>query len=290
MFDQILVVDWSANSAPKLGRDSVWIAVFDHRGGMDRCTVTNVATRAGAEAMLLEIIEGSERRTTLVGVDFSLGYPAGTAAALGLAGKRWESMWQLLSDRVADDDRNANNRFRVAAELNAELSPGPGPFWGCPPSSTSRSLTATKPSSFDPLGEWRAVERALRAAGWRPFSSWQLLGAGAVGSQSLLGIPVVERLRRTLGDRAEIWPFTTGAAAPVIEPGSVVFAEVWPSITPGGQASHRVRDARQVDDTARWIGRLDDSGELAELLAPSLDSSTREAVVLEEGWVLGVSA
>jgi len=42
------------------------------------------------------------------------------------------------------------------------------------------------------------VERKLLASGRRPFSVWQLLGCGAAGSQTLLGLPVCERLRAGL--------------------------------------------------------------------------------------------
>ncbi len=286
------MVDWSANSIPKLGRDSIWLAVVERRGRLTNCwdtAVTNVATRRGAEMMLRDLIAGAGSRTTLVGVDFSLGYPAGTAGALGLTGEPWPATWELLARRIADDERNVNNRFRVAAELNARIGPGPGPFWGCPPSARGITLESTKPAAFGRLGEWRLVEQTLRADGHRPFSSWQLLGAGAVGSQSLLGIPMVERLRSGFDDQVDIWPFTTEGAPPTLQAGAVVFAEVWPTLTPSGQAAHTVRDARQVDDTARWLADLAETGELEVLLALDLDVSSAARVVLEEGWVLGVT-
>jgi hypothetical protein len=31
MFDRFVVVDWSASSTPKLGRDSIWIGVSHRR-------------------------------------------------------------------------------------------------------------------------------------------------------------------------------------------------------------------------------------------------------------------
>ncbi len=111
-----------------------------------------------------------------------------------------------LGRLVDDDARNRNNRFGVASELNARMGAAPGPFWGCPPRAASASLTTTKPPP-GPLAEWRTVESVLRERGHRPFSSWQLLGAGAVGSQSLLGIPMVMRLRERFGGRLAVWPF-----------------------------------------------------------------------------------
>ena len=40
MFDRFAVVDWSANSTPKRGRDSIWIAVAERTGidGLRRTT------------------------------------------------------------------------------------------------------------------------------------------------------------------------------------------------------------------------------------------------------------
>jgi len=285
VFDRFVVVDWSANSTPKRGRDSIWIAVhhLDSRGAPP--TVANVATRSEAEAQLTGLCNGVER--TLVGFDFSLGYPAGTAAALGLLGVPWGATWRLLAEEVLDDHRNRNNRFAVASHLNEVISHGPGPFWGCPPAAVTPTLHTTKPIGPGSVGEWRAVERTLRESGHRPFSTWQLLGAGAVGSQSLLGIAMVERLRRHLGARAEVWPFTTGGSAPVTTGGTVVFAEVWPSLLAPGPSQRRVRDARQVDDLARWLADLDARGELSTVMTLA-SPHVADSVVTEEGWVLGV--
>jgi len=300
VFDRFVVVDWSANSAPKLGRDSIWIAVYGRTGDGHawEMSVTNVPTRVAAEAFLVELSESDRTATTLLGVDFSLGYPAGTAAALGLHGAPWSAMWTLLADRITDDDRNVNNRFAVAAELNDRLTGGPEPFWGCPPSAASRHLTTTKPasgrsaavtpSSAGVLAPFRAVEDALRAQGHRPFSSWQLLGAGAVGSQSLVGIPRLHGLRRRFPDRMHIWPFTTGFRTPTLVDGAIVVAEVWPSMLDVGDIGDGVRDAVQVSATARWLADADTAGRLDALFSPALSPEVTSAAIAEEGWVLGV--
>jgi hypothetical protein len=286
VFDRHVVVDWSANSTPKRGRDSVWIAVRDDAGH----SVTNLPTRSAALAFLIDLIGADPSATVLLGVDFSLGYPVGTAGALGLAGSAWTATWDLLTAMIRDDDRNANNRFAVAADLNGRITGGPSPFWGCPPSRASATLTATKPVRSGGLATWRAVEEVLRSQGRRPFSSWQLTGAGAVGSQSLLGIPRLQQLRRALGDRVEVWPFTTGLRAPRVAPGRVVVAEVWPSMTPVDAADGPVRDAAQVVGTARRLAEADRDRRLIRLFEPELDRDVADAVVAEEGWVLGVVA
>lgn len=283
MFERYVVVDWSANSTPKRGRDSIWVAVLED-GGL---RLSNPATRSDATASLAELIAG-DRVTTLIGVDFSLGYPAGTAAAVGLEGRPWEAMWSYLAAEVIGGERNRNNRFDVAAGMNQAMSGGPAPFWGCPPSVVSATLTATKPTGVPCVEEWRAVERVLRACGRRPFSSWQLIGAGAVGSQSLLGIPTVEHLRKCFADRVEVWPFTTGLRSPVLRRGAVVVAEVWPSLRPFAVGDGEVRDRAQVAAVARWMNDADRDGELARCFSPNVAAADVDAVVSEEGWILGV--
>jgi precorrin-8X/cobalt-precorrin-8 methylmutase len=285
MFDRFVVVDWSANSTPKLGRDSIWIALLDATGNT---SVTNLPTRREAEAFLGHMFEAEPTLTTLVGVDFSLGYPAGTARALGADGTPWSAMWSMLAELIVDDDRNANNRFAVASELNRRLTGSAAPFWGCPPSSAGRHLTTTKPTDLAPLPPFRTTEELLRGRGRCPCSSWQLFGAGSVGSQSLLGIPVLQRLRTRFGERVDVWPFTTGFRSPELDEGAIVVAEVWPSMRELGDHGGTVRDAAQVDATANWLADTDATDGLGALFSPPLPQALELVAVAEEGWVLGV--
>jgi hypothetical protein len=283
-FDHIVVVDWSASSTPTRGRDSIWIAQANHHG----TSLENLATRAQAFERLRSIVDERAGSSVLIGVDFSLGYPRGTAAALGLKGTPWHAMWGMLAEAIIDDDHNDNNRFAVAADLNAWLDGGPGPFWGCPPSQASATLGTRKPPAFA-LPQWRVVEEQLRRHGHRPFSSWQLLGAGAVGSQSLVGIPVIERLRRHAPDRVAVWPFTTGLGLTGLRTDAVVVAEVWPSMIDVDPGVHPVRDACQVHAVATWLGAAQSANVLDAMFSPSLPSDVSTLAVAEEGWVLGTA-
>lgn len=279
MFDRVVIVDWSASSRPVRGRDSIWVAVRDAAG----ISTTNPPTRSAAMVHVEDLCRRPGR--TLLGVDFSLGYPSGLAAVLGLDGIPWRATWTLLEHLVIDEDDNVNNRFDVAAELNARVGHGPGPFWGCPPNRRTATLTSTKVDP-SPLDEWRTVEVELRRRGTRPFSSWQLLGVGSVGSQSLLGIPRLCRLERALlavGRSVDVWPFT-GGPHPAAD---VVIAEVWPSLHPvaetaGGRGGAQVRDEAQVIACARRLG--DDVGFDA---VDALDGHRRRIIEGEEGWTLG---
>jgi precorrin-8X/cobalt-precorrin-8 methylmutase len=285
MFDQFVVVDWSANSTPKLGRDSIWVAHLEVAG---TASVTNHPTRRHAEAFLVHTLEARPTLTTLLGVDFSLGYPAGTSRALGVDGVPWSAMWSSLSEHIVDDVDNANNRFAVAAEFNRRLTGTASPFWGCPPSAAGHYLTTTKPTITAPLAPFRATEEVLREQGHRPFSSWQLLGAGAVGSQSLLGIPVLDRIRARFGQRVHVWPFTTGLASPALDEGTIVAVEVWPSMRELGDHGDTVRDAAQVVATANWLADTDAADGLGAMFSPLLPRAVEQVAVAEEGWVFGV--
>ena len=284
MFDQIVVIDWSANSKPKTGVDSIWFAVHGHDG----VETTNVPTRHAAEILLHNVLNDNTDGRTLIGVDFSLGYPAGTVKRLGIGGDPWRSMWSLLAEQIVDGEGNENNRFEVAAALNNRITSSAGPFWGCPTAMACETLTTTKPQVTCGIRQWRAVEATLRRAGHRPFSSWQLLGAGCVGSQSLVGIPMVHRLAQRYRERFEVWPFTTSLQAPVLIPGGIVVAEVWPSLFQLPAVSDRVRDDLQVELAAEWLWRHNDSGSISSLFRPSVDADHIDEVVNEGGWVLGV--
>ena len=285
-FDRIVTVDWSANAAPKRGKDSIWAAEAVVATGDVRSA--NLRTRHAASELLVHATCTPGERV-LVGVDFSLGFPQGTAAALGLAAPAWTAMWAELSARVSDDARNLNNRFSVASDLNAMIGPGPGPFWGCPPSKATDHLTPTK-VTCDPLPQWRTVETVLRSRGWRPFSSWQLTGAGAVGSQSLLGIAAMDRLVaavRSTGRSVDVWPFTTGFSTPSAD---VVLVEIWPTLVDVPDTSRdpwddRVRDQLQVESMATQLASQD----LAPLFTPDSAADASRVVLDEEGWVFGVT-
>ncbi len=300
-FDVVVIVDWSASSVPKVGRDSIWVAVRTH----DAVTVRNPPTRAAARDLLADVLERHDGQRVLLGVDVALGYPAGTAqAALGPVDRdrpSWRRWWETVDARLVDGPANTNNRFTVAADLNAAIGPGPGPFWGTTTDrATSPNLARGKVAGFPHLAdagavrdEFRLVERVRRHEHHRPASVWQLAGAGAVGSQTLTCIPVIESLRRDgrHGRRLQVWPFETGfVAEPAAgSPDAVIVAEVWPTLCPlPAPWPHPVKDASQVLVLSEHLAALDRSGALGAWFDPGLPDDARPSVLDEEGWVLGV--
>ncbi|MCU1361676.1 MAG: Molybdopterin biosynthesis protein MoeA [Ilumatobacteraceae bacterium] len=292
LFDRYIVVDWSANSVPKTGKDSIWSCIFDPVGG--RQITLNHRTRWRARQYLIdELLQDTCR--VLIGFDFPYGYPRGFAAAAGLTGEQpWLAAWQHLACTLRDDADNNSNRFEVAAQLNAAISDGLGPFWGTTADRhITPSLSATKAPGFPHAGlaEFRANELAMRATRRYPSSVWQLCGAGSVGSQALTGIPVVWALRshEQLMARSTVWPFETGLC---VDPTGghddmIVHAEIWPSAIPLDRSRHPVKDAAQVIGLCEHLARLDALGQLSPQFAPELDGETAHAVVAEEGWILG---
>src|SRR5580693_8064224 len=116
-FDHYVIVDWSAAKQPKTGRDSIWVS---HRGPQgERCE--NPATRHLAKQLLTDIIAGAAQRgeRMVLGFDFPFGYPAGFARRLGLDGMPWRAVWDEIAGLIEDREDNDNNRFVVAAALNA---------------------------------------------------------------------------------------------------------------------------------------------------------------------------
>jgi precorrin-8X/cobalt-precorrin-8 methylmutase len=285
LFDAYLVVDWSAHSKPKLGKDSIWIGYHENA-----TTLENLPTRFAARALVAQLLSDavSRSRRVLVGFDFPYAYPAGFARALGLSGEPWCAVWQELVRLVDDQPNNANNRWSVAAALNARLSEGVGPFWCVPAARACTSLAVTKHAfPCGGLQEYRLVDRQLRASGRRAHSAWKLFTTGSVGSQALLGIPVLSSLRYEpeLAEVSRVWPFETGSTV-TPSPGRgpfVLHAEIWPGAFPIDRGLHKVLDAAQVKGLAERFAREDAAGELGR----RFDINADNVVMREEGWVLG---
>lgn len=293
LFDRYVAVDWSANNSRKFGKDSISSCVADR--SIEDVQTRNHPTRRGAESWLLQqlvaAVAAGER--VLAGMDFPYGYPTGFAAALGLYGDPWRATWRYLNDHVVDDDDNRSNRFEVASDVNLALGRR-APFWGRPQHLSLPGLSPKKNVAYheierpDHLPERREVERMLRDRGASPQPAWKLAYAGSVGSQTLLGIPVVQRLRnhQALRDVSRVWPFEV--LIPNLPAGlpAVVHVEIWPSIVPFAHETGSCADERQVRAVVRAWREVDSRDCFATGFAAPPDTKTVRA---EEGWVLGVA-
>lgn len=250
----VIAVDWSASSTvgPKTpSADRCWIA---HTHGDAPPSAEYFRTRVACEARITELLD-RHRVGATVGFDVAIGYPTLAEGHPVLPAGR--ALTSLVRSLIEDRDDGTNNRFWVAAELNRRIrtitGDPDGPFWGRPKRLRVTDLEPTKPrASIVP--ERRAIERRLRDQKHRIMSPFQLMGAGAVGSQSLLALPVIDRLLERLGPRGVLWPFEI----PERED-SVVIAEIWPSLCDLSGIDHPIKDARQVIAACRALRACDTS-------------------------------
>jgi len=263
----VAIVDWSAASTPSPARpsaDAIWIGTC-----VDGTVETRYfRTRQAAETALHDLIATGD---WLVGCDFAFGYPTGFAERL-TGTPEAPAVWQWFEREITDSPANANNRFAVAAGINRRLGPL---FWGRPAGLDLPDLPPRKPTRYADLGlaERRRVERDLR--GTHPV--WKLYTTGAVGSQVMMGLPMIARLARQPG--VSVWPFQP--------PARVTLAEVWPSLLAAAVARQLpafggIRDAAQVALLSRALWRLGAEGRLDPLLAPPPGDTPAD-----EGWILG---
>lgn len=272
-FDRVIVVDWSAASSASPRRpspDAIWIG---RAGAIEGETYHR--TRHDAEIALRGDIAAARAagHRLLIGADFPFGYPMGFARALtGQDGAL--ALWDWLARHVQDAPDNANNRFALAAAINARLIAAGlarrGPFWGRPATLALPDLPDKGKGRDHPFPERRQVETHHPRA--QPV--WKLYTTGSVGSQALLGIPVMARLR---AQGAAVWPFDPLAAA------DVVLAEIWPSVLAdavrAAQGAGDIKDQVQVRLLARALASVD----LTPLFAPDAPAD----LLREEGWILG---
>jgi hypothetical protein len=306
LFDVYMAVDWSsANSPPptRPTKDAIWVGERLASGVNSYASSGEAYFRTRTECQRLlrgRLMRHSSRGLRVfLGFDFAYGYPAGFASALGLDGELapWRSVWDEISCLISDGEDNRNNRFEVAARLNARCGDRQfGPFWGCPQRSQQPNLSMKSPGypySVKPglaLERLRLVDRAQRGV----QEVWKLYGAGSVGGQALVGIPVVRRLRNDARFDAfsRIWPFETGFSSEVTPDKGpfILHAEIFPSNVPETlDPEIDIRDQDQVRAVVSWLARLDEAEELAQLFAApnTLAADDLDTCTEEEGWIFG---
>ncbi|MBW4961982.1 gephyrin-like molybdotransferase Glp [Sulfitobacter sp. CW3] len=266
-FDTFVVIDWSGGNdtggSPR--KDAIWAGV--NRNGQDQDPVY-LRNRTVAEAWIVDLIraELEAERRVMIGFDFPFGYPAGFAEALtGYTDPL--VLWDWFEARI-EDSPETNNRFDLAAEMNLGLGDGVGPFWfNGLPNRDIPGLLRRKEGYANPFSEKRQAETRAKGA----FSCWQMGGAGAVGSQVFMGLPVLSRLRKRFHGEINVWPFEQ-----LKRP--VAFVEVWPSLTVGDAPAEMIKDAWQVQELSR---------QMSELPAAALDEML-DVYAPEEGWIFGL--
>jgi hypothetical protein len=285
------MVDWSAAAKPATGPDSIWIGLLKRNVRFQMAFEShNPPTRAAAEKLIESILADLARKDerALLGFDFPLGFPRGTAKALKLDGAPWRAMMQFVAKEVKDRPDNANNRFQVGAKMNRLMTGEAFPFWGAPARDEQSMLSSKRPREHreGDLPEFRLADQAVKGAA----SIWKLYYQGSVGGQTLTGLPVVHRLREQRA--AQIWPFETGwrpLQASDLAETEVVIAEIYPSLFATKPQGREIKDEAQVRGACERFNALDDRGQLAPMFGPGKDDARRDIVEGEEGWILGAA-
>lgn len=280
-FQRIIIVDFSAAASPGPRRpkaDQIWLASVIP--GAAPGPAEYFRTRSALEHRLSDLIQQT-KGNLMIGWDFPFGYPAGST----LGGGRDAAA--ALASEITDAPDNRNNRFEFAAWFNRQWPQGPGPFWARPASVTDVDLPPRRPDqAVFPFSPWRCVETRLKSLGLHSVQSvWKLYTTGSVGSQALMGLPLIHRLLQRHTGR--VWPFDTDWDKQL---DGVIHVECWPSMIDFSAEDHPIRDARQVMAMARALGMADHYGKLSDWLAAPSDLSADDlaAVQQQEGWIAGV--
>jgi len=269
-FETVVIVDWSGGNdrGAKPTKDAIWACVARDGSVAEPVYFRN---RQVFEPWFHELIaeEISAGRRVFAGFDFPFGYPQGFAKAVTGQNNPF-ALWRWLEGRIVDAP-TTNNRFEVASELNA-LCEGVGPFWG---NATKTDWTDLPRKGLARAGHGWPEKRQAEQLAKGAFTVWQLAGAGSVGSQTLMGLPVLERVRRAFGPRVSVWP---------LEPTETeaVLVEVWPSLLADHIAATlpegEIKDRYQVRVLAQAISQLPEAAMLQMMAV------TRT----EEGWIFGL--
>lgn len=292
LFQAYVMVDWNAATKPTTGADSIWIGVLKRNVRFQMAfEAHNPSTRAEAEKLIGAILDDLKRKSerALVGFDFPLAFPRGTAAALKLGGEPWRAMIDFVAKEVKDKPDNTNNRFQVGAKMNRLMTGEAFPFWGAPERDKQATLSTKRPREHSPedLPEFRHCEQAIKG----PSPIWKLYYQGSVGGQALTGLPVIKRLRDTRA--VKLWPFETGwrpLSTDDLGECEAVFAEIYPSVFGAKPGAGEIKDQAQVRVACERFNALDEKGQLAAMFGPAGDDPRRETVEHEEGWILGAPA
>lgn len=265
-FQTFAMVDWSGgnDTGPTPRKDAIWVCIVREGQAQEPEYLRN---RALAEAWLDALIrtELKAGRRLFLGFDFPFGYPKGFARAMTGTDDSL-TLWDWFEQHVEDGPKT-NNRFDLAGRINRQFG-GRGPFWMNGLGRDIDGLPRTKTGYSNPFSDRRAVEALAKGS----FTCWQMAGAGAVGGQVMMGLPVLSRLRHRFAGQVAVWPFES-----LDRP--VAFVEIWPSLTLGAPPDGRIKDAWQVEQVALTLSRLTE-----QELKAQLDVSAAE-----EGWILGVT-
>ncbi len=181
---RVIAIDWSGAAVGAERR--IWIAeVLDG----ELLMLEDGRSREQVVDWLIE--RRAQVPEAIVGIDFAFSYPSWFLDAHHCS--TIDTLWELVSEQGEE-----------------WLATSPAPFWGRPGQRRGDEV------------QLRTCEEGWNVRGIVPKSVFQIGGAGAVGTGTIRGIPLLSRLRD--GGWA-IWPFD--------EPSTHLVAEIWPRLLTG---------------------------------------------------------
>jgi hypothetical protein len=175
---RVIAVDWSGDT--HTARSHIWLAEAFEPGRLTRLE----SGRDRAE--LLAHLVSLPPEDLVVGLDFAFSFPAWFVHDLGVTDA--PDLWAHVADHG-----------------EAWLKACQPPFWGRP--------GCRRPPQAGPALR-RTDAGVPRTAGVAPKSVFQIGGAGAVGTGSIRGMPLLQHLHAA---GARIWPLTHGRGPTVVE-------------------------------------------------------------------------
>jgi len=202
---RVIAIDWSGAQTGAERR--IWRAEVAADGTDRLPSLTSGKSRAAVLEYLLTV-----DRHTVIGLDFAFSFPAWFLDQLGL-----QTAPELWAHAAEQGER-----------WLAECAP---PFWG-------------RPGKPRPLLEahYRRTELDIQALGFTPKSIFQIGGAGAVGTGSIRGMPLLNALHER---GFSIWPFDP--------PGWPLVLEIYPRMLTGPVAKSNAA-AREAYLQRRYPG------------------------------------
>ena len=258
---RVIAIDWSGRRGNDQ-RKAIWLAEA-RDGALVR--LENGRTREEVAAHLIE--EAARDPRFVVGFDFAFSFPAWFLAERHLPDA--PALWALAT-------HEAEGWLRDCAP----------PFWGRPGKG--------KPAGIE---QFRHVDRAVpRIGGIVPKPVFQIGGAGAVGTGSLRGMPILHRLRAA---GFAVWPFDppgwprvveiyprvlTGAVTKSSATARVAYLAAQPWAIPPALLAHAAASEDAFDAAISAVLMARHAADLADLPAATDPQILREGAIWHPGW------
>ena len=225
-----IAVDWSGDAS--LARRRIFLAEAVTPG-------TLIRLESGRDRTELQN-HLTQQHQSVIGLDFGFSFPLTFLDGLGL--RSTPELWQLAAQR-------GEEWIRACAP----------PFWG----RTGRP----RPVNANPF---RRTELAVPVTqGVRPKSMFQLGGAGAVGTGSIRGMPLLHALHAA---HATIWPYTQGTTPVVVE--------IYPRLLTG-PVNKSSQAARAALLDARYPNLVQQHKDLATRSEDAFDAAVSALVMIQ---------